>query len=137
MLNCCTINLHVFRLLHIPLTAVKGITLKGKIGAAFGSFGWSGEAPKLLMEIMKNKFEMNVITPPLLSKYAPDQTMLTKCHEFGKNISEKGVKTAKSENTDKRYELYENPTKIFLHTFIDITLNFISHFCSPFTRRKP
>ena len=69
--------------------AIKGINLKGKIGAAFGSFGWSGEAPKLLLEIMKYKFEMNVITPPLLSKYAPDQNMLTKWREFGKNISEK------------------------------------------------
>ena len=26
--------------------AVQGISLKGKIGAAFGSYGWSGEAPK-------------------------------------------------------------------------------------------
>ena len=38
--------------------AVQGISLKGKIGAAFGSYGWSGEAPKLILEIMKNKFEM-------------------------------------------------------------------------------
>lgn len=70
-------------------SAIKSINLKGKIGAAFGSFGWSGEAPKLLLEIMKYKFEMSVITPPLLVKYTPDQNMLTKCHEFGKNISEK------------------------------------------------
>jgi len=38
--------------------AVKNVNLKGKIGAAFGSYGWSGEAPKLVLEIMKNKFEM-------------------------------------------------------------------------------
>src|SRR3972149_6752470 len=38
--------------------AEKGITLKGKTGAAFGSYGWSGEAPKLVLEIMKNRFEM-------------------------------------------------------------------------------
>ncbi len=40
--------------------AVKGINLKGKMGAAFGSYGWSGEAPKLILEIMKYKFEMQV-----------------------------------------------------------------------------
>ncbi|MEM2458959.1 MAG: flavodoxin domain-containing protein, partial [Candidatus Bathyarchaeia archaeon] len=45
--------------------AVKGVSLKGKVGAAFGSYGWSGEAPKLVLEIMKNKFEMDVIEPPL------------------------------------------------------------------------
>ena len=69
-------------------SAILGLNLKGKIGAAFGSFGWSGEAPRLLLEIMKNKFEMNVIAPPLLVKYTPDQNMLSKCHEFGKTISE-------------------------------------------------
>ncbi len=71
--------------------AVKNINLKGKIGAAFGSYGWSGEAPKLVLEIMKNRFEMNVIEPPLLIKYTPDQTSLEKCRDFGKKIAEKLV----------------------------------------------
>jgi flavodoxin I len=68
--------------------AVKGVTLKGKVGAAFGSYGWSGEAPKLLLEIMKNKFEMQVIEPPLLAKYVPDENMLDKCRDFGRRVSE-------------------------------------------------
>ncbi|MGB9854906.1 MAG: flavodoxin domain-containing protein [Candidatus Bathyarchaeales archaeon] len=71
--------------------AVKNISLKGKIGAAFGSYGWSGEAPKLVLEIMKNRFEMNVIEPPLLIKYTPDQASLEKCRDFGKKIAEKLV----------------------------------------------
>ena len=68
--------------------AVKGINLKGKVGAAFGSYGWSGEAPNLVLEIMKNKFEMRVIEPPLLAKYVPDENMLEKCSDLGKRISE-------------------------------------------------
>jgi len=36
--------------------AVKDVNLKGKTGAAFGSYGWSGEAPRMVIEIMKNKF---------------------------------------------------------------------------------
>lgn len=68
---------------------VKGIDLKDRIGAAFGSYGWSGEAPRLVLEIMKNKFEMNVIEAPLLIKYAPDQAGLEKCRQFGKKIAEK------------------------------------------------
>jgi flavodoxin I len=68
--------------------AVKDINLKGKIGAAFGSYGWSGEAPNLLLEIMKNRFEMQVTEPPLLAKYMPDENMLDKCRDFGKRISE-------------------------------------------------
>ncbi len=68
--------------------AVKGINLKDKIGAAFGSFGWTGEAPKLVIEILKNKFEIKIVEPPLLSKYAPDQNMLDLCKAFGKRVSE-------------------------------------------------
>jgi flavodoxin I len=68
--------------------AAKGISLKGKVGAAFGSYGWSGEAPNLLLEIMKNKFEMQVTEPPLLAKYAPDEKTLVMCRDFGKRVSE-------------------------------------------------
>lgn len=68
--------------------AVKNINLKGKVGAAFGSYGWSGEAPKFLLEIMKNKFAMQVIEPPLMAKYVPDEKMLSTCRDFGKRVSE-------------------------------------------------
>ncbi|MEM2970578.1 MAG: flavodoxin domain-containing protein [Candidatus Bathyarchaeia archaeon] len=69
--------------------AVKKIVLKGKIGAAFGSYGWSGEAPRLVLEILKNKFEMEVIEPPLLIKYSPDLYGLEKCREFGRKVAER------------------------------------------------
>ncbi|MCS7114372.1 MAG: flavodoxin domain-containing protein [Nitrososphaerota archaeon] len=72
--------------------AVKNVNLKGKVGAAFGSYGWSGEAPKMVLEIMKNKFEMNVIEPPLLIKYTPDQAGLEKCRELGRKIAGKIAK---------------------------------------------
>ena len=68
--------------------AVKGQNLKGKIGTAFGSYGWSGEAPKLILEIMKNKFEMQTLEPPLLAKYSPDQNILNSCRNLGKKVSE-------------------------------------------------
>ena len=69
--------------------AVKGISLKGKAGAAFGSYGWSGESPKLVLEIMKYKFEMVIHEPPLLARYAPDQASLNNCRELGKRVSER------------------------------------------------
>lgn len=69
--------------------AVKNVNLKGKTGAAFGSYGWSGEAPRLVLEIMKNKFGMDIIEPPLLVKYAPDQAELEKCRKFGREIAER------------------------------------------------
>jgi len=74
--------------------AAKGISLKGKVGAAFGSYGWSGEAPKFVLEIMKNKFEMRVVEPPLLAKYEPDQNMLGLCRDFGRRVSESLIRPA-------------------------------------------
>jgi len=74
--------------------AVKNINLKGKVGAAFGSYGWSGEAPKFVLEIMKNKFEMRVTDPPLLAKYSPDQNTLNTCRNLGKHVSESLIHAA-------------------------------------------
>jgi flavorubredoxin len=74
--------------------AVKNVGLKGKVGGAFGSYGWSGEAPRLAIEIMKNKFEMKVSEPPLSIRYQPDQTGLDKCRALGKRIAESLMRTA-------------------------------------------
>jgi flavodoxin I len=72
----------------------KEIDLSGKVGAAFGSYGWSGEAPNMLVEIMKNKFGMDVIEPALRIKYNPDEAGLEECRKLGKAVAEKIVKTA-------------------------------------------
>lgn len=68
--------------------AAKKVDLKGKIGAAFGSYGWSGEAPHLILEILENRFEMKVLEPPLLIIDAPDEKGLTECRKLGKNVAE-------------------------------------------------
>jgi flavorubredoxin len=67
--------------------AGKNVILKGKVGAAFGSYGWSGEAPRLVLEILKNKFGMVVTEPPLLLVYTPDQAGLEKCFALGKRVA--------------------------------------------------
>jgi len=82
-------NMTVDMKMLLEEAAVRNVNLKGKIGASFESYGWSGEAPKLVLEIMKNKFEMQVTEPPLLIKYTPDQTGLENCREFGKKIAER------------------------------------------------
>jgi flavorubredoxin len=68
--------------------AARNVQLKGKPAAAFGSYGWSGEAPKFVVEIMKNKFQMNITKAPLLAKYAPDTGILDECRLLGKQVAE-------------------------------------------------
>ncbi len=70
------------------------INLKGKPSATFGSFGWSGEAPKLVLEIMQNKFEMKVESQPILAKYTPDLATLEQCKALGKSLSETLIRKA-------------------------------------------
>lgn len=65
------------------------VDLKGKIGTAFGSYGWSGEAPRMVLEVMEHKFEMEVLKPPLLIKYTPDEKGLEECRKLGKSVAEK------------------------------------------------
>ncbi len=72
----------------------EGINLKGKVGAAFGSYGWSGEAPNMLLEIMKNQFQMDVMEPALRIKYNPDKNGLEECHKLGKSVGKKILKTS-------------------------------------------
>lgn len=69
--------------------AARGVNLEGKIGAAFGSYGWSGEAPDIALDIMEKKLKMHVIRPALKIKGSPDQYGLDKCRELGKRVAEK------------------------------------------------
>ena len=70
------------------------MNLKGKVGAAFGSYGWSGEAPIMLLEIMKNQFQMDAVEPALRIKYNPDKKGLEECNKLGKTVAEKILKTS-------------------------------------------
>jgi len=67
------------------------IQLKDKIGAAFGSYGWSGEAPKIILEILKNKFDMKTIEAALTAIYTPNPAKLEECRKLGKAVAEKIV----------------------------------------------
>jgi flavorubredoxin len=63
--------------------------LKGKMGAAFGSYGWSGEATQLILEILKNKFGMTIVERGLSVLYTPDEAKLEECRKLGKLVAEK------------------------------------------------
>jgi len=69
--------------------AKANIHLEGKIGAAFGSYGWSGEAPELILEILKNRFGMKTIEPALTVIYTPSLAKLEECRKLGRAVAEK------------------------------------------------
>ena len=81
-----TLNNGLFPTVSDFLTYMKGLKPKNKIGAAFGSYGWSGESVKL---VNKELEEMNfkIIDPGLKIQYIPDEKGLEACYELGTKIA--------------------------------------------------
>jgi flavorubredoxin len=80
-----TLNNGIFPTLADFLCYLKGLKPKQKIGAAFGSYGWSGEAAGLIQDALEQmKFEM--VTPALKVQYVPGKAELEACREFGRSI---------------------------------------------------
>ncbi len=63
--------------------------LEGKVGGAFGAFGWSGEAPERIFSTMQNIFKMNMASGPLRLKSASLGGGIQMAHEYGKQIGKK------------------------------------------------
>ena len=77
------------------LFEIEKADLKGKVGATFGSYGWSGEAVQMIADTMKHIFGMNVIEPGLKMLRRPTEDGLKQCREFGRRVAEK-IKESKS-----------------------------------------
>jgi flavorubredoxin len=65
------------------------LKLEGKVGAAFGAFGWSGEAPDRIYETMDNIFKMNMVGTPLRLKSAALQGGLQMAQDYGREIGKR------------------------------------------------
>jgi len=64
---------------------MKGLKFKNKKAASFGSYGWSGEAVKLInTELTKAGFEL--VNEGLKLTWNPDETQREEAIEFGRNI---------------------------------------------------
>lgn len=68
--------------------SLASFSLKGKVGAAFGSFGWSGEGSIVVTKILSS-YGMEMIEPPLRIKRKPNEEGLEECRKFGTQIAEK------------------------------------------------
>lgn len=73
---------HMADLLHY----MRGLRPANKIGAAFGSYGWSGEAVKLINTIME-EMKFRVLDPGIRVQYVPTQDDLKKCVDLGRKVA--------------------------------------------------
>jgi len=79
-----TLNNGLFPTVSDFLTYMKGLKPIHKIGAAFGSYGWSGEAAKqITQELEEMKFD---IVDPVRHQYVPSTGALEESFAFGQAI---------------------------------------------------
>ncbi len=83
-----TLNNNILPAMADVLTYLKGLKPKNLIGAAFGSHGWSGEAPLHIRDILA-EMKVDLVGEPLKAKYVPDGETLEACFALGKTISQK------------------------------------------------
>ncbi|TKJ28830.1 MAG: MBL fold metallo-hydrolase [Chloroflexi bacterium B3_Chlor] len=69
------------------LSSLATIRMKGKVGAAFGSYGWSGEAVGMIEDRLQS-LKFKVPEPGLRFALVPTAEELESCREFGAKIAE-------------------------------------------------
>jgi flavorubredoxin len=77
-----TLNNGIFPVIADVMTYIKGLRPQNKLAAAFGSYGWSGEAVKILnKEFEEMKWE--IVDDGVKVLYVPDASDLERCFDLG------------------------------------------------------
>ncbi|MFX1552972.1 MAG: NAD(P)H-dependent oxidoreductase [Promethearchaeota archaeon] len=97
VLGSPTYNQDIFSPMKDFLREASKSNLQGKVGAAFGSHGGTGEAVRMMHDTMKDIFGMDMVMQGLSLIGKPSGNSLNKCKDFGKAIA-KGIHNAKKEN---------------------------------------
>ncbi|MSM39966.1 MAG: MBL fold metallo-hydrolase [Geobacter sp.] len=88
-----TINRDIPKPMWDVLAYLSTVKLKTNIGAAFGSYGWSGEACKMVEDRLKGlNFKLPV--PFVRAPFNPRAEILKQCEELGKAIADELVVNA-------------------------------------------
>lgn len=80
-----TVNKSIMHATGGLLDMIKGIGFKNKKGAAFGSYGWSGESVGILEERLKDA-RIEIVQEGIKELWNPDEDAINRCIEFGKEF---------------------------------------------------
>jgi flavorubredoxin len=83
-----TINNQMFPTVADALTYLAGLKPRGLIGAAFGSYGWSGESTKRIVDYL-TEMKVELVAEELQAKYVPDEDLLGRCIALGRLVADK------------------------------------------------
>jgi len=86
-----TINRDIPKPMWDVLAYLSTVSLKGNIGGIFGSYGWSGEACRMLEERLKSmNFKLPV--PFVRAPFMPRPEAIAECEALGRGIAEEVLK---------------------------------------------
>ncbi len=86
-----TMNNQMFPTMADALTYLRGLRPKNLIGAAFGSYGWSGEGAKNVNAVLE-EMGVELVAEPLTVQYVPTDEDLVRCRELGETVARELVK---------------------------------------------
>jgi flavorubredoxin len=86
VLGSPTINGDAAKPIWDLLSSLAVIDLKGKLGAAFGSYGWTGEAVKMIEDRLRG-LKLRVPVAGLRIKLIPTDEELEECRDFGRALA--------------------------------------------------
>ena len=84
LVGCPTVNKGILSSLAGLMEEIKGLAFKDKKAAAFGTYGWSGEGPKVLARMLAEA-GFAVMDGELKNLWSPDEQA---CLDFGRRFSE-------------------------------------------------
>jgi flavorubredoxin len=87
VLGSATLNNGMLPRMADMLHYMKGLRPQNKLGASFGSYGWSGEAVKLMNKTLE-EMKAKLIHPGLKIQYVPTHEDLKKCVQLGRDVAE-------------------------------------------------
>ncbi|MDD2903534.1 MAG: flavodoxin domain-containing protein, partial [Syntrophales bacterium] len=87
-----TLNNNLFPTVSQFLTYLKGLRPRNKAALAFGSFGWSGEAVKLINQELE-AMKLKVVHEGLKIKYIPDPEELGAARKLAEQLARENLVT--------------------------------------------
>jgi flavorubredoxin len=90
ILGSPTLNQNVLPQIYQFFAAVNPIRDKGKLAAAFGSFGWSGEASRMI-ETNFSMLKLKVFDQNIMVKFKPHEPEFEQCISFGNAFAERMI----------------------------------------------
>ena len=88
IVGCPTINQNILLPVYKLFGVISPIRDNRKLGGAFGSYGWSGEAAKLINTTLSN-LKLDVQGDGVFVKFTPHEDEYALCYAYGKEIAGK------------------------------------------------